>query len=115
MASLPLLQIAISISPPRARRPRCQQSRFPSAQAAAAGAAMDGMDALLDLDTAAVAAGEAAGRAAAEATSTRDGFKLGYAKGGELAAEVGRLHTHTHRARRRRRREWSERRTCGCP
>jgi hypothetical protein len=109
--SLPLQIAIISISPPRGGR----ASRFPSAQAAAAGAAMDGMDALLDLDTAAVAAGEAAGRAAAEATSTRDGFKLGYAKGGELAAEVGRLHTHTHRARRRRRREWSERRTCGCP
>ena len=49
---------------------------------------MDELDALLELDAAAVAAGAEAGRAAAAAASTRDGFTLGYAKGGELAVEV---------------------------
>jgi|EP01043_Picozoa_sp_COSAG02_P063050 hypothetical protein len=49
---------------------------------------MDDFDALLDLDAAAVAAGAEAGRAAAAASSTRDGFTLGYTKGGELAVEV---------------------------
>lgn len=56
---------------------------------------MDDFDALLELDSAAVAAGAEAGRAAAAATSTRDGFALGYAKGGELAVEVS---SHTHEA-----------------
>ena len=45
-------------------------------------------DALLDLDSAAVAAGVEEGRAAAAAKSTTDGFALGYVKGGELAFEV---------------------------
>lgn len=49
---------------------------------------MDDFDVLLDLDAAAVAAGAEAGRAAAAASSTRDGFALGYTKGGELAVEV---------------------------
>ena len=45
-------------------------------------------DALLDLDSAAVAAGVEEGRAAAAAKSTTDGFALGFVKGGELAFEV---------------------------
>ena len=48
----------------------------------------ENMDALLDLDAEAVASGVEAGRRAAAARSTRDGFALGYSKGGELAVEV---------------------------
>ena len=48
----------------------------------------ENMDALLDLDAEAVASGVEAGRRAAAARSTRDGFALGYSKGGELAVEA---------------------------
>ena len=50
------------------------------------------MDALLDLDAEAVASGVEAGRRAAAARSTRDGFALGYSKGGELAVEARPCH-----------------------
>lgn len=52
----------------------------------------ENMDALLDLDAEAVASGVEAGRRAAAARSTRDGFALGYSKGGELAVEVRPCH-----------------------
>ena len=48
----------------------------------------ENMDALLDLDAEAVASGVEVGRRAAAARSTRDGFALGYSKGGELAVEA---------------------------